>query len=283
MQIPKGKIVAIGGHEDKGSVPMPLQPERREKIHFFHDGILKRIHDELHGQGTRIEVITSASLIPEEMGKAYFDAFLRLGCDNVGALHIRSRQEADYPETLARLAKADGIMFSGGDQNRIAAIFQNTAALKLLKKRYLEEEKFLISGTSAGAMALSQIMICGAEFQNSLVKGLVELGKGLGLLENLIIDTHFVTRRRIPRMIETIAANPEHIGVGLAEDTGILITKGTYIETIGSGLVVVMDGRKLKDNNYPKAAPGELLGLENLVMHVLPRGKTFHVTSGSLF
>ncbi len=282
MENPKGKIVAIGGHEDKGSVPVPADEDLRKTVRFFENGILKRIHDELYGLGTRIEVITTASLIPEEMGQGYVDAFLLLGCENVGTLHIQTTADVNRPDYLERLSKADGIMFTGGDQNRIIEIFQDSEALRLLKKRYLEEEKFLISGTSAGAMALSQIMIRGSENHDPLIKGIVRMGAGLGLLEDLIIDTHFVNRRRFPRMIETIAANPTHVGIGLGEDTGILISGGTCIETIGSGLVVVLDGRKLIGNNYPEAQPGDPLCLENIIMHVLPRGRAFLVESGDL-
>ncbi len=280
MQVPKGKIIAIGGHEDKGSVPMPAEENLRTNIRFFEHGILKRIHDELYGLGTRIEVITTASLIPEEMGKAYLDAFLLLGCDNVGILHIKSAADANKPEYLQRLHAANAVMFTGGDQRRITDAFLGSAALQLLRKRYLNEDKFLISGTSAGAMALSYIMIKGALEQDPLVKGIVQTGEGMGLLQKIIIDTHFVNRRRIPRLTEAIAANPTHIGIGLGEDTGILIKNGNNIETIGSALVVVLDARKATVNNYEEIAVGEALCLENLTMHVLPRGQVYLLDKG---
>lgn len=282
MVTPKGKIVAIGGNEDKGSIPEPAEENLRKEVRFFENGILKRIHDELYGIGTRIEVITTASMIPEEIGQAYLNAFLLLGCDNVGLLPIKTRQEVNRPDYLDRMKKAAGIMFTGGDQNRIVEVFRDSQALKLLQKRYVQEEKFLISGTSAGAMALPKIMIRGADQQNPLVKGTAHIGQGLGLVDHMIIDTHFVNRRRIPRMIETIAAHPAHIGIGLGEDTGILITHSNCIETIGSGLVVVLDGRELKENNYQQAEPGQPLCLENIIMHVLPRGKAFLIETGSL-
>ncbi|WP_242928794.1 cyanophycinase [Pontibacter vulgaris] len=280
MQVPKGKIVAIGGHEDKGSVPMPADENLRASIRFFEHGILKRIHDELYGLGTRIEVITTASHIPEEMGKAYVDAFLLLGCENVGVMHIQNATDANRHENLKRLQEANAVMFTGGDQKRIADAFMGSEALTLLKNRYLYEEKFLVSGTSAGAMALSAIMIEGAKELNPLVKGTVRIGEGMGLIQQIIIDTHFVNRRRIPRLTEAIAANPTHIGIGLGEDTGILITQGNIIETIGSALVIIIDGRKLTLNNYEEIAPDEAICLENLIMHVLPRGKAYLLNKG---
>lgn len=282
MEFPKGKIMAIGGKEDKGTVPQPAEPHLRNRVRFFEHGILKRIHDELYGLGTRIEVITTATYFPEELGQAYFDAFVKLGCDNIGILHLQTREQVNDPENLERLNKANCIMFTGGDQTRIVEVFADTPALEILKRRYQQEEKFLISGTSAGAMALANIMITGSDEKDPLEKGTVYMGAGLGLLKDLIIDTHFINRRRMPRMIESIAANPTHIGIGLGEDTGILITGGKLVETIGSGLVMLFDGRKLKENNFPKIEPGDLICVENLVMHVLPRGKAFHISSGSL-
>ena len=281
MHAPKGKIVAIGGHENKGTAETLNEPALHH-VRFFENGILKRIHDELYGPGTRIEVVTTATIFPKELGQAYVNAFLLLGCDNVGQLHIRTREDANNPEYLERLAKTNCVMFTGGDQSRIVHVFAGTEALKILKERYWQEEKFLVSGTSAGAMALANIMITGSDEHDPLVKGTVFMSAGLGLLQNIIIDTHFINRRRMPRMIESIAANPTHIGIGLGEDTGILITGGSSVETIGSGLVIVLDGRKLKENNFEAVEAGELLCLENILMHVLPRGKSFLISSGDM-
>jgi cyanophycinase len=280
MQTPKGKIVAIGGNEDKGSFPVPEEENLQKLLRFFDYGILKRIHDELHGLGTRIEVITTASLIPEEMGQMYQDAFLRLGCDNVGVLPMQHAPDAHDPTFLDRISKADGVMFTGGDQRRICEVFMDSEALALLKKKYLQEDKFLISGTSAGAMALSRIMITESREENALVKGMVRLQMGMGLLEQIVIDTHFVNRRRIPRLIEAIAAHPAHLGIGLGEDTGILVKENRCIETIGSGLVVIIDGRHLEENNFREIEKGEPLCVEHLLMHVLPKGRRYNIETG---
>ncbi|MFD2515782.1 cyanophycinase [Pontibacter locisalis] len=280
--VPKGKIVAIGGNEDKGSFPLPLSKDHSQRILFFEQGILKRIHDELYGIGTRIEVVTTATSIPEELYQAYLHGFILLGCDNVGHLAIVNRTQADSPETLQRLRKADAVMFTGGDQLRITAAFINTEALKLMTHRYLHEEKFLIAGTSAGAMALCKIMIEGSHETKPLVKGIVSLGEGLALLHKVIIDTHFVNRRRIPRMIEAIAMQPELVGIGLGEDTGVLISRGNEIETIGSGLVVILDGRELEENNFAQLKTGEALCLEHLIMHVLPKGRSYLIDKAEI-
>ncbi len=280
--VPKGKIVAIGGNEDKGSIPLPSNADQAQRILFFEQGILKRIHDELYGIGTRIEVITTATSIPDELFQAYLHGFTLLGCDNVGHLKIPSRENADSPETLQRLQKTDAVIFTGGDQLKITAAFDQTQALKLITHRYHHEEKFLIAGTSAGAMALCSTMIQGSYETTPLVKGIVSLGKGLNLLPHVIIDTHFVNRRRIPRLIEAIAIHPQLVGIGLGEDTGILISKGNEIETIGSGLVVILDGRELQENNFEQLKIGEPLCLEHLIMHVLPKGRSYFIDKAEI-
>ncbi|WP_439883532.1 cyanophycinase [Pontibacter sp. MBLB2868] len=280
--VPKGKIVAIGGNEDKGSFPLTNNVDEPEQIQFFEQGILKRIHDELYGIGTRIEVITTATGIPEELYNAYLHGFILLGCDNVGHLAIKTREQADSEVTLQRLRKADGVMFTGGNQLRISETFINTKALKLMAHRYLHEEKFLIAGTSAGAMALCQVMIESSTETKPLIKGIVKLGQGLNFVSSTIIDTHFVNRRRIPRMIEAIASHPKLVGIGLGEDTGILISEGKQIETIGSGLVVIFDARELEGNNFKLIKKGEPLCLEHLIMHVLPKGRSYFIDKAKI-
>lgn len=279
---PKGKIVAIGGNEEKGSNLLPYNKNQSQRFVFFEQGILKRIHDELYGIGTRIEVVTTATSIPDELYQAYQHGFMLLGCDNVGHLDIRTRKQANSQETLRRLRNADAVMFTGGDQLRLMTAFSNSEALKLMTHRYLHEEKFLIAGTSAGAMALCQIMIEGSTEVKPLIKGIVSVGAGLGLLHSVIIDTHFVNRRRIPRMIEAIAMHPKLLGIGLGEDTGILISKGNEIETIGSGLVVILDGRELQENNFSQLKAGEPLCVEHLIMHVLPNGRSYFIDKAGI-
>lgn len=280
MQAPKGKIVAIGGNEDKGTAPAQEAVELQQPSHFLDQGILKRIHDELHGLGTRIEVITTATRYPEEVGKIYTEAFLKLGCDNVGVLPIQRPEDTANPEYLERIRNADGVMLSGGDQSRLAQVLLHSEALQILKDKYEQEEMFLVSGTSAGAMALSSVMINGSLERDPLLKGTVKVASGLGLLKQIIIDTHFVNRRRIPRLIEAVACYPAHIGIGLGEDTGILIKQNRCIETIGSGLVIIIDGRQLAKNNYELIKPNEALLIENLILHVLPKGQAYNIETG---
>lgn len=279
---PLGKLIAVGGNEDKGTY---ANPRKRKKyyLNFFELGILKRVVLESGKTDPRIEVVTTASMIPEEVGQIYVSSFGMLNCLNVGVLDIRVPADTDRPEHLQRLAQADIIMFSGGDQSRLREMFGGTQFLKLLTARYLREPNFVIAGTSAGAMAMSQIMIRGGSVPEALMKGAVKMGTGLALIQNVVIDSHFVKRGRFGRLIEAVGLHPRLIGIGLGEDTGVLIREGNLIETIGSNLVIIMDGHNIKHNNTPAAAKGTALSIEGLTMHVLAKGNVYDISERKFF
>ena len=176
MQIPIGKLISVGGAEDKGT-ETEKNFTQKTSLNFFEFGILKRILSEMKGAESRVEVITTASSIPEEVGANYLDAFGKLGCNNVGVIHIKNREEAMMPEYLERIKNADGVMFSGGNQLRLSMIFGGTEFLKTLHSRYLNEH-FVIAGTSAGAMAMSNTMIYQGSSSESLFKGEVKITTG---------------------------------------------------------------------------------------------------------
>lgn len=276
MNTPKGKIIAIGGNEDKGTYSNS-RSQRKYYLNFFELGILKRFTAELGKANPQIEVITTASMIPEEVGAIYQKAFSILDLHNVGLMHIRTQTETDLPENLERLRQADGILFSGGDQSRIIRAFAGTEFLHICKHRYQHEESFVIAGTSAGAMAMSGIMITRGSSFEALMKGTVKLDLGLDFLSNVIIDSHFVKRGRFGRLMEAVALHPNKIGIGLGEDTGVLITKGNLIETIGSNLVIIVDGYHIRHNNVNEVNRGEPLSIENMILHVLAKGNVYDI------
>ncbi|MBD1396181.1 cyanophycinase [Pontibacter sp. JH31] len=281
MEIPKGKLIAIGGNEDKGSYPNP-RTKKKYYLDFFELGILKRFLSEIPAKAPVIEVITTASLIPEEVGERYESAFAILGCDNVHLMHIREEEDALKPEYLERIKKADGVMFSGGDQSRLTRIFGNTEFLEIVKHRYWNEE-FVVAGTSAGAMAMSEIMIKGGSSTEALLRGSVKIGQGFGLISGVIIDSHFVIRGRFGRLMEAVVTHPKTVGIGLGEDTGVLITQGHMIETIGSNLVVIVDGHGVDYTNINDIEPGKPVAIAGMMMHVLAKGNVFNINSRVFF
>jgi cyanophycinase len=280
---PKGKLIVIGGAVDKGSFTEKNYEKDIEKnLNFFERGILKRIITESKNKNeSRIEVVTTASQIPEEVGNEYVKAFSYLEVNNVGVLGIKSREDANATEAIKRLDAADVVMFTGGDQLRLTTILGGTAFHKTLQKKYLHDP-FVIAGTSAGAAACSNNMIYQGSAHEALLKGEVKITSGLGLINDVIIDTHFVHRGRIGRLFQAVVSNPIVLGIGLGEDTGLLITHGKTMEAIGSGLVILVDGRHINDTNITEVELGEPISIENLVAHVMSKGDFYDLETHQL-
>ncbi len=281
MEIPKGKLISIGGSEDKGT-EMDANFIQKEHHSFFEFGILKRILSEMKGVDSHVEVITTASQIPEEVGDNYILSFGKLGCKNVGVIHIKNREDALNPEYLERIKKADGVMFTGGNQLRLSMIFGGTDILKTIIERYMNEN-FVIAGTSAGAMAMSNTMIYHGSSTGALLKGEVKITTGLAFIKDVIIDSHFVTRGRFGRLAQAVASNPGCIGIGLGEDTGVLIKEGNKMEAIGSGLVLIFDGHNIRHSNIADLNDGEPISIEHLIVHVMAKGNFYHLNERKFF
>jgi len=275
MSIPKGKLIAIGGAEDKGT-DMEKGEVHRNNLNFFELGILRRIVEETGGTDARIEVITTASTIPQEVGDNYLHAFNKIGCTDIGVMHIRNREDALRPDYLQRIRNCDAVMFTGGNQMRLTAIFGGTPFLKTIHDRY-QQELFVIAGTSAGAMAMSNTMIYEGNATRAHLKGEVKITTGLGFMDNVIFDSHFEKRGRFARLAQAVSANPSCIGIGLGEDTGMLITRGNRMEAIGSGLVIIVDGHEIKHSNMADIPEGNPITIENLKVHFCAKGNGYLV------
>ena len=273
MIAPKGILISIGGNVDKGTAD-ESDFEKINKFSFFEDGILNRILSEMKGVESRVEVITTASEIPEEVGQNYVDAFNRLGCSNVAVIHVKNREDAQKSEYLERILKADGVMMTGGNQMRLTMIYGGTKFLEILHDRYMNEA-FVIAGTSAGAMAMSNTMIYEGASHEALLKGKVKITTGLAFMKDVIIDSHFVKRGRFGRLAQVVCSNPACIGIGLGEDTGVLVRNGNELETIGSGLVLIFDGHEIKYSNIADIEDGMPVSIEHLVVHVLAKGNQY--------
>jgi cyanophycinase len=273
MSNPKGKLIAIGGAEDKGT-DLEKGEIHRSNLNFFELGILRRFVEESGGPSSRIEIFTTASMIPNEVGNNYLNAFGRIGCTNVGVIHIRNRQDIVNEEYLERIRQCDATMFSGGNQMRLSAIFGGTQMLEIILNRY-QHEHLTVAGTSAGAMAMSNTMIYEGNAMRAHLKGEVKITTGLGLIDDVIIDSHFEKRGRFGRLSQAIASNPQCIGIGLGEDTGMLITEGNKMEAIGSGLVVIIDGHDILHSNIADIPDGNPISIENLKVHFCEKGNGY--------
>lgn len=272
MQKIKGTLIPIGGNEDKG-----IEESEIYTLEFIDEGILYHVVKEAGGVDTNIVVIPTASSIPVEVGENYLTAFSTLGCKNVDVLDIRSKDDSETERAISLIKNADCVMFSGGDQSKITNKIGGTTIHNILVERYKNEEGFVIAGTSAGAMAMASEMIAGGSASESFVKGAVNMYKGLGLIPELIIDTHFIRRGRFGRQSEAVAKFPNLIGFGLAEDTGMIIKNGNDCTVIGSGMVIVFDGSKLTHNNEKILDEGTPMTMANLTIHVLSNGDEYNI------
>ncbi len=276
MLIPTGKLIAIGGAEDKGTITERGEIHKNN-LNFFELGILRRVVEETGGNNAHIEVITTASSIPHEVGDNYLKAFSIIGCTNIGIMHIRNRADVNKPEYLDRLQKCDGVMITGGNQMRLSATFGGTEFLRVMQNRYFTEE-FVIAGTSAGAMSMSNTMIYEGNPFRAHLKGETKMATGLRFTDKVIFDSHFEKRGRFVRLAQSVASNPGCIGVGLGEDTAMILTKGDDMEVIGSGLNVIIDGHDIVHTNIADIPECNPMSVENLRVHFCARGNGYIIS-----
>jgi len=254
MEPVKGTLIALGGGDD--------------------DGLIKLIKAELCSLASRIEVIASAT--PEasdavKSGNAYRGAFEELGCANAHFMRIDEEHLADTPENLDRISKAEVVFFTGGDQVRLANFLNGTELLRKLRHRY-RTENIIISGTSAGAAILSDRMIYDGYGHYSLIKGEMKTTTGCSFIRNVYIDTHFVERGRFGRLAHAVAHDPEYVGIGLSEETGIIIKEGDQVEVFGPGVVTIIDASEIRFSNTREVEENAPIAVENLKMHLLVHG-----------
>lgn len=259
---PKGTLIAVGGSEERTT-------ESQGKL-----DVLKRIVAEMKGRDTRLELVTTASGIPRQIAKEYKAAFEHIGIHSLGIMHLKTKNDANKKEIVARLKKCDGLMFSGGNQEKLSEVFLDTQALDILQHRYQNEKDFVIAGTSAGAMAQSGKMINGGTPSEAVKRGKAMMMSGLGFINNAIIDSHFVNRGRFGRLMVAVAEHPKLTGIGISEDTGVIIKEERYLEIIGSGEVVIIDGQELRYNSLDnKEYSG--LNIEHMIFHLLSAGMQY--------
>ncbi|MFH0815305.1 MAG: cyanophycinase [Methanobacteriota archaeon] len=259
-EAPEGILVAVGGNEDKEN----------------DLDVLRRIAGLIDHPNPVIEIITTASSTPKKMGEVYLGVFTKIGITNANVIHIGKREEANNAEYIDRIKKADIIFFTGGDQLKITSILGGSHFLQEIKRRYFNE-KCVVAGTSAGATAMPDTMIYGGESGEALCKGAVNMTCGIGLIKHIIIDSHFIKRGRFSRLMEVVSSNPGYIGLGLGEDTGVIIRNGHILEAIGNGLVVIFDGHGIKYTNITSLKDGEAISVEGVLVHTIAKGHGYNI------
>jgi len=249
-----GPLVIIGGHEDK-------EGDKR---------ILRAVAERL--RGGKLVIATVASHQPEGYFDAYQKAFGELGVHELVELYVHERGETLEPGAADILANAAGIFFSGGDQLRISSQIGDTPVEKMVRELHLRGG--LVAGTSAGASVMSETMLVKGASQESHRIGDLHMAPGLGLVRDVIIDQHFAERGRIGRLLGAVAQNPRVLGIGIDEDTAILL-KGSAFDVLGAGAVYIVDGAEVTRSNISEASPEKTLSMHDVRLHVLSEGDRF--------
>jgi cyanophycinase len=250
----QGRLIAIGGNEDKVD----------ELV------VLHRVIQEVGKSDFMVGVITTASEEPEKQEKNYRQAFTTLGAAKIEILNIKTRAQANDRNLAKKLKKVDLIFLAGGDQLRLTTIIGGSTILQTIQDRL--EDGALIAGTSAGAAAFSDTMIYEGKSEDGLIKGSVLSTSGFGFVKNIVFDTHFMTRGRIGRLIQVVTTNPSCFGVGIGEDSGVVFKGDGTIEVIGSGQVIIVDGKDIIHSNILGIEPGKSIAVENVRIHSLVNG-----------
>lgn len=243
-----GTLILIGGNEDKQS----------EKV------LLNEIA--ARTAGGKLIIATTASEIPLENWKVYRDIFCEMGVTEVEHLHVTSRESTFAGKHLETLRNAKGIFFTGGDQAIVTSKIGGTPIYREVEKIY--QSGGVVAGTSAGAAVMSAVMItAGVGDEAHSHKDAFITMPGLGFLPDVMIDQHFAQRKRLMRLLGAVAQNPRFLGIGIDEDTGIVV-KNDCFHVAGSGSVYVLDAAEMTATNADdtKNAP---LSLYNMKLHVL--------------
>ncbi|MEI6947885.1 cyanophycinase [Paraflavisolibacter sp. H34] len=270
--VPQGILMIIGGKENKGQEP----EEKADSKDFERMEILKAFIGLMKKNKPVLEVITSASGEGTEAFREYRKLFEELGVPQIGHIHHGSRKEVGDPELVERIEKADGIFFTGGDQLLLTGLYGGSEFLSRLKQRYISHP-IVIGGTSAGAMALSTPMIYAGTGADEKLGGEIHITTGLEFVKDVCIDTHFVNRGRFVRMAQVIVTNPTCIGLGIEEDTALVVRHGLEGEVIGSGIIIVIEGFHIGDSNLADFAAHKPVSIHNLKVHLIVKGEKYKI------
>lgn len=254
-----GNLIIIGGAEDKEG----------------DKEILKRVAKYIDSEKEKLIIATIATEYPEKSYENYKNVFSNLGIKNIDKLDISTREDAFNKKNVELINNSNLLFFTGGDQLRITSMIGGSPIYDAVKS--LCANGGLIAGTSAGASVMSDTMIVQGEDDESPHKCTLKMSPGLGLVNNIIIDQHFAQRGRIGRLLTAIAQNPEVLGIGIDEDTAIVVSDKGTAEVIGSGAVYFIDGSSIDYSNVSEQYSDEVLSMFNVKLHVLKEGNRFNL------
>jgi cyanophycinase len=246
-----------------------------------HGDALARFVDLAHArEAGRIIGLTTASADPERSALLWLDDFRVAGAQSVEIPIVRTRADADDKALADRLRKAEGIFLGGGDQVKLVAMLSGTRVGCAIREAWMAGST--VCGTSAGAAALTELTLAGGEIDEEGVLVEMYIGPGLGLLGyRALIDTHFGARRRLHRLVVAISNNPELLGLGIDEDTA-LVVHGHTAEVVGTGGVTWVDGRSMRYDDSEAAGLGKHRTFSHLRVGVIGPGHAFDLREREL-
>ncbi|MGD9710752.1 MAG: cyanophycinase [Thermomicrobiales bacterium] len=258
----RGAVVAIGGAEDK----------------FKDKVILSRFVELAGGRDARVTVVPTASSI-ESAGERYKAIFLGLGVGSADVAFISDRAGANSRTVENLLSESTGIFLTGGNQMRLSSVLGGTRAMECILER--NSQGAVVAGTSAGASILSSHMVAFGASGGSPKQRMAQMVAGFGLITNVIIDQHFRQRDRIGRLLMLVAGNPSLLGIGIDEDTAVIVEADGKIEVAGRNSVTIVDGSNMASDIYKVKGHGGI-SISGAVMHVLTNGHQYDSVSRSL-
>lgn len=250
-------LIIIGGHEEKKGEQLIL----KEVVRCIGKG--------------RLVVVTVATQLPEEVAAEYRRVFAGLGVTDLEVVDIRARQDAYDAQNVQKLIGAAGVFFTGGDQLRITSQLGGTSVLSAIQTMF--ESGGVIAGTSAGAAAMPQTILISGPGDETPEREKIAMAAGLGFLDAVIIDSHFAQRGRIGRLLSAVAQNPQNLGLGLDENTALVVRKGEPARVVGSGALYVLDGAGISYSSLAADQASSIISLHDVRLHVLGSGQHFEL------
>ncbi len=258
---PKGTLIIIGGHEDK------------EGDRVILGEVAQRTHQD-HG---RLVVVTAATQLPEEVAAEYEAVFKDLGVKQVDILDIRTRDEAMLEANIKKVMGAPVVFFTGGDQLRITSQLGDSDIYRCLREIYYRGGT--IVGTSAGAAAMPETMLISGASDKSHNISALGMAPGLGFLPDVVIDSHFAERGRMGRLLGAVVQNPRNLGLGIDEDTAIVVERAEHFRVLGSGAVYVVDGTGISYSSLSEENPDGVVSIDDVKLHVLGENDEFDLVN----
>ncbi|MBX7062257.1 MAG: cyanophycinase [Pyrinomonadaceae bacterium] len=254
-----GHLLVIGGAEDKYN-------ERR---------ILKKFLELAGGDKAEVLIVPVASDFPEFAADVYTQAFRNLGVAKPRVLRATSRQDIVDADVDTLLDGVTGIFMTGGDQMRLVSLLGGTKLADRIRST-VRSSNIVLAGTSAGAAAMSTTMVVRGEPSSHPYKSAVRLSPGLGFLKNIIIDQHFTERGRISRLVTAVSYNPYNLGIGIDENTAIILDGKGLLEVFGQGSITIVDGSGITFNEIAEVADNESFSVCGVQFHILRDGLSYN-------